>query len=219
MSTLSIQSEFSIYSNLPIEILIQILEFVDIKTRLSILKQKYPTKFLKQRLLSFPRTSVNIKKIFSCFDLMRHTLEFLDIQEIDYQLKDGTSPVGWTGIEFISLDDLLENEILQKTRIVIYKERVNKLNILEKRKQNPDKRNRGNTYKQKLENDIKTARKHIIDQKKFIDYGDLLVQLVELISRIISNFKNIYYFTDFTENDILMNEFLLFKIYQRILLI
>jgi hypothetical protein len=150
---------------------------------------------------------------------MRHTLEFLDIQEIDYQHKDGTSQIGWTGIKFTSLDDLLENEILQKTRIVIHKELVNKLDILEKRKQNPDNRNRGKTYKQILENDIKKARKDIINQKKFIDYGDLLLQLIELISRIISNFKNIYYFIDFTENDVLMNEYLLFKIYQRILLI
>jgi hypothetical protein len=69
MTSLSIKSDFSIYNNVPDEIQLQILEFMDIKTRLSILKQKYPAKFLKQRLLSFPRTPVNIKKIFSCFDL------------------------------------------------------------------------------------------------------------------------------------------------------
>jgi hypothetical protein len=150
---------------------------------------------------------------------MKQSLEFLDIKDIDYQLKDGSSPVGWTKIEFTSLDDLLENEIFQQEHIAIYKKSLDKLDILEKRKQKPDKRNRGKIYKELLENDIKKERKYIIDMKKYIDYKDLLVHLINLISRIISNYKNIYYFIDFTENELLMSEFLLFKIYQRIILI
>lgn len=202
----------SVLQNLPIEIVYLIIEFMDPHFRLRILKQKYSSKYIQRRLLGIPRTPSNIAKIFHCFQLMKHMVEYFNIKafaEYSYQINYLSS---------LQLNELLQNLIIHNKRLVTYSELIENKKILEKRKQNPDKHHRGKTYRYFLNSDFSYAKNDIIYHKKWMDSSDSIKDYITLISRTISNFKKIYTI-NISETDKQNMELLLFKIYKYILLI
>lgn len=202
--------------NLPIELVFLIIGFMDPHVRLCILKQKYTAKYIKQRLLRIPRTPSNIAKLFNCFQLMKDMVQVFNDDYRTKYMKDIYYTMGT--ISELSLQDLLEAERLHEERLLEYNEMVEKKNILEKRKQKPDKRRRGKFYRYFLNCNISDAKKNIIYYKKWVDKNDIITGYISLISQTISQFKKIYAM-NISESEKINSELLLFKIYKQVLLI
>jgi len=202
--------------NLPIELVFLIIGFMDPHVRLRILKQKYTAKYIKQRLLRIPRTPSNIAKIFNCFQLMKDMVQVFNddyrtkyMKDFNYTLKT---------VSELSLGDLLEEPRLHEERLLKYNEMIEKKNVLEKRRQKPDKRRRGKIYQYFLNCNISNAKKNIIYYKKWVDKFNIITGYISLISQTISQFKKIHSM-NMSESEKINSELLLFKIYKQVLLI
>jgi hypothetical protein len=212
MSALIHRENSRLFQNLPIELAFLIIEFMDPHIRLRILKQKYSAKYIQRRLMGIPRTPSNIAKIFHCFQLMKDMVECFDINDN----PDSNYKVEY--LSELSLASLLKHETMHNSRLLEYNELIENKNVLEKRKDTPDKRRRGKIHKYFLNCDISYAKQDIVCHKKWMDSNDAIKDYISLISRTISQFKKIY-IMDIREIDRRNMELLLLKIYKQALLI